>query len=98
MLTAEDARYYLDVCRRYQPPLPEDPETIKAETGLSEANACNWAVYGFTVQGEITQENNLNTMAGYIEKLRAYAQTLRETIHNLYEASQRANSFEDAQN
>lgn len=85
VLTAEDARYYADVCQRYEDPA-EDAQDVLSSTGLSRAAACRWAIYGFTVQGEISEEDNLNRMAAYAEAMRAYAEQLRGMIWNLWNA------------
>jgi len=66
----------------------EDDAEIEEETALSRSAACGWALYGFTVQGEINQEQNLNRLADYIERLREYARFLRETLHTLGQANQ----------
>lgn len=88
VVTARDAEYYAEICDRYADP-EEHGEDIIAETGLSRSAACDWAIYGHTVQDEITLEDQLNQMADYAEKMRNYADFLRQTIENLYEANQR---------
>lgn len=80
VLTPADAQYYADVC--------DDYRTGNNDTGLSQNAACEWAIYGFTVQGEIAQEENLHRMADYIERLRDYTRVLRDMITELYQASQ----------
>lgn len=84
VITSEDAEYYSEVCDRYQAG-DSNEQDIAAETGLTRGASCDWAIYGHTVQDEITFEDTLNQMADYAERLRAYARFLRQTIVNLTE-------------
>ena len=45
VLTAEEVAYYKEVCDGW-----ESGEDM-SETGLSRSDACDWAVYGLTVNG-----------------------------------------------
>lgn len=85
-LTAKEVAYYVDVCNDYEAGEYTDEEML-ADTGLTRADACKWAVFGYTVQGEITWEEILNQMAGYAERMRADRSLLVDLINNMYNVS-----------
>jgi len=48
--------------------------------GLSKNTVCNWAIYGWPVQNELTVENHMVRVARYIEELRLQNEFLRNII------------------
>lgn len=84
VITPQDAQYYQDICNDY-----ESGEYGEGELPLTREAACNWAIYGHTVDGEITFEDMLNRMADYAEQMREHARQLRQIINHLYQAQQR---------
>jgi len=80
VITPKDAAYYAEICERYE---EEAPDEIQVETGLSESAACAWAIYGHTVQDEITLEQQLNLLVNYAESLRLWGRLMARTLENV---------------
>ena len=53
--------------------------------GQSLESACNWAVYGFTVQDWLTFEAYMAKLAGYVEQLRAQIHFLKNLMNDRQE-------------
>ena len=88
-ITPVDAAYYRDVCDRYSDP-EEDPAAVYAETRLSRAAACEWAITGFTAQGIFNLETIFNQIADYAERMRADRKLLVDMLNDYYEMSDNA--------
>ena len=73
------------MCFRYEDP-DEDPDEVLIETGLSRSAACEWAIFGHTVQDELNFEDDLNRLADYVERLRDYSDLLKKTLDNVLKA------------
>jgi len=86
VITAEEAQYYKDACDAWESNEYEESEILN-EYGLSRSSACDWAIFGYTVQGELTVESIYNQQSSYVEQLRFYIQYLKSTIQNMYDAS-----------
>lgn len=75
VMTREEALYYVDACDDFKPDDPDDVYTQEElwvkYPGLTEENACDWAIYGFTVQDWLSVESGMAEIAGYVEQLRA---------------------------
>jgi hypothetical protein len=52
-----------------------------------QSAACDWAIYGYTVQGQITAESILDQQATYAEQLRSYIDLLLGIIHTQQQIS-----------
>jgi len=84
-LTAVEARYYQEACDAYE--LAEEPVSdVRAEYGLGRQESCGWAVDGYTLQDGLTLEYIMIQMADYMERYRAWAQSLVKTINQLKES------------
>lgn len=84
VITAVEAEYYQEVCEEFSQLTESDTAARKAletSTGMTQANACNWAIYGFTVQDWLTLEVKMAEIAGYVDQLRAQLQFLRELMN-----------------
>lgn len=85
VMTREEALYYAEACDDFNPDDPGDaytPEELRLKyPGLSEENACDWAVYGFTVQDWLTVESGMAEIAGYVEQLRAQIRFMRQLMN-----------------
>jgi hypothetical protein len=86
VVTAEEARYWIEVCDSY---VGEDPDEIFEETGLTRANACDWAIHGFPVQAALLDERDWITVSDYIERLRQHLRQLEGMIRSLWQATAR---------
>lgn len=83
-MTREEAEFYINACDDFNPVDPNDAyteqELLKKYPGLSRANACDWAIYGFTVQDWLTVESQMAEIASYVEKLRSHITFLVELM------------------
>ena len=74
--TAEDVAYYIEACDAFSDIDDDDPDAMaelqQDYPGLSRSSACDWAVYGFTVQGWLNFEAYMAELASYVEQLRAH--------------------------
>ncbi len=86
-LTPDDALYYQKACDDYGMIGQEDGYTLSEINnlypGLDRSAACNWAIYGFTVQGWLTFESQLNRLGVYTEQLRNRISYLESMIKEL---------------
>lgn len=84
VMTREEALYYADACDEFNPDDPDDaytPEELRVKyPGLTKENACDWAIYGFTVQDWLTVESEMAKIAGYVEQLRAQIRFMRRLM------------------
>lgn len=75
VMTGEEAQFYGNACQEFKDAGKEDAysedELKERYPGLSRANACDWAIYGFTVQDWLTVESQMAEIATYVEQLRA---------------------------
>ena len=94
VITAKDARYFAEACDAWEDkdsdgkPNYSKDEMAKNYPGLSRSDACDWAIYGQTVQGNLNLENIFILQATYAEQMRAHVQYLRETIDRMYQLSE----------
>jgi hypothetical protein len=74
--TADDVAYYIEACDAFSDVDDDDSGAVarlqQDYPGLSRSSACDWAVYGFTVQGWLNFEAYMSELAGYVEQLRAH--------------------------
>jgi hypothetical protein len=84
VITAVEAEYYKEVCEEFSQLAESDTTARKAlevRTEMTQGNACDWAIYGFTVQDWLTLEVKMAEIAGYVDQLRAQLQFLRELMN-----------------
>ena len=86
VITAEEAAYYAEICEDYSQYSAE--EMLDRQPGLSQSAACDWAIYGQTVQGNLNLENIFILQATYAEQMRAHTKFLRDMIESMYQLSQ----------
>lgn len=90
-MTAKDVQYYNDVCAEYksagQPDQYTEAEVLKRSKGLTRSASCDWAVYGFTVQGWLTLESQISEISTYTRSLRARIEVLEGMLQDQYEGS-----------
>ena len=55
-------------------------EVQKEYSGLTQNTACNWAIYGWPVQHELTVENYMLKIAQYVKELKEQNNLLRKII------------------
>jgi len=89
-LTRKEVQYYQDICDRYES--GEDPEALQEDSGLSRGAACDWVVFGQTIQGNFNLEAVLNTIGGHVEALHGQIDFLEQTIRNMIEVTNKASS------
>ena len=91
VITADEVSYYLEACNAWKSvgteggPLTD--EVAEDYPGLTQGDACEWAVFGYTVQGSITWDEIINQMANYAELMRNDRITLIQIIENMYDVS-----------
>jgi len=86
--TVEDMENPVRACDAYETgpesldeeSLAEFEARIEAETGLDRYSACRFAVHGYTAQGQLDMESELNRIAGAVEALVAHIRYLRKTL------------------
>ena len=80
VVTAKDADYWEEACDAFAGGEYSDGDLARLYPGLTQNTACNWAVYGWPVQHELTVENHMLRIAQYIEELKAQNQLLRDLL------------------
>lgn len=100
VVTPVEAQYYLDACEAYESVGQEDAEDEEElqqrYAGLSRSAACEWAIYGFSVQGWLNLESQFNEISTYTKALRARIETLENMLLDQYESAQKQQQvFED---
>jgi hypothetical protein len=88
VVTAEEARYWIEVCDSYLDP-DADPDEIFSKTELTRANACDWVIQGFPVLMAMLEERDWIFSGDYVERLRLHIRTLEAMIRNLWQATAR---------
>ena len=88
VVTAKDAQYYLEACNAWESGEYSDEEMAIEYAGLSRSAACDWAVYGQTVQGNLNLENIFIQQATYAEQMREHVKFLREIINSMHDLSE----------
>ena len=83
VITAVEAEYFRETCEEFSELAESDTaarQALEARTEMTQGNACDWAIYGFTVQDWLTLEVKMAEIAGYVDQLRAQLQFLRELM------------------
>lgn len=82
VITPKEVQFYQDICDDYADlnGNQDQEQALYTETGLSKSAACDWAIYGFTVQDWLTFESHLVDIARYIEELKAQNRYLRQVL------------------
>jgi hypothetical protein len=94
VITARDVSYLADVCDAWNERNKDGDPAYSAEEmqneygGVSRSAACDWAIYGQTVQGNLNLENIFILQATYAEQMRAHVKFLREVIDRMYDLSE----------
>ena len=95
VITPQDAAYYQDACEAFTEASTSDSEGFSNEEvgyiGLDLDSACNWAVYGYTVQGWLNLEQRLLLIKSYIKEVESQRKFYQEQLINQYDS---INSFE----
>jgi hypothetical protein len=86
--TATEVAYWDEVCDAWSGNEYTIEEMQEDYPGLSRGAACEWAVYGHTVQGHLNLESIFVKQATYAEQMRGYAETLIQIINSQYDLSQ----------
>jgi len=90
VVTPADVALYTAACDAWESGEYSDDQVI-ADYGLTRTAACDWAIYGYTVQDSITFDGILTNMVGYINELQNHNKFLHQIIDNMYEVSQQTN-------
>jgi hypothetical protein len=92
VVTTADAHNYIDACLAFKAVGKPDQDTLKEVEeeypGLSQSSACNWAIYGFTVQGWLSLESQINEIGAYTRSLRARVAVLEGMLNDQYDSAQ----------
>lgn len=89
VITAEDVSYYAEACDAWVSDEYNKEEMENKYPGLSRSAACDWAIYGQTVQGNLNLENIFILQATYAQQMREHVKFLREIIDRMYTLSER---------
>lgn len=86
-ITPEVADDWRAACDAYELASQEGytDEEILTDYGLSRDAACNWAIKGYTIQGELNQRNTWVLIWSYTEDLRGTIDDLKQIILNMME-------------
>ena len=89
VINSNEASYYLDACEDYRVAGDEGHDTLEeveaAYPGLSRDDACNFNIYGWTLQGWLNFEAKMAELAGYVETLRGHIQFLENQMDARYD-------------
>lgn len=70
--TAEEVSYWTEACDAFSDGEYDEEELSEQYPGLTRSSSCDWAIYGFTVQGWLNFESYMAQLASYVEQLRAH--------------------------
>jgi len=83
VITAKDAMYYQDACEAFT----EAPDEAKeVYVGLSYQSACNWAIYGFSVDNWFNLQQDLILIDNYVERVEEQRDFYKRQLENRYKA------------
>jgi hypothetical protein len=83
VITKAETEYYTEACDAWESGEYTEDELL-VEYSLSRGAACDWAIYGHTVQGSLDIESIFVQQADYVERLRAHIDALVGIINNQY--------------
>jgi len=89
VVTAKEVSYFAEACDAWTSGEYTDAEMQEEYEGISRSAACDWAIYGYTVQGQLNVEGIELQQTAYADSLRAYIEALLSIIHSQVEVSQR---------
>lgn len=70
VITALETDYYAEACEAHSDGSYSEDELVAMFPDLTRSNACDWAIYGFTVQGWFNVEAKLALAGSYSQQLR----------------------------
>ena len=84
VINSNEASYFLEACEDFSKAGQPDEYSLKElkikYVGLNQDDACNFNIYGFTLQGWLNLETQMAKVAGYVDKLRSQIDYLEKTI------------------
>lgn len=85
-------RWYVEVCEAYEDAASatedddlENAEQVQARYGISQEDACGFAVFGLSTHEQLNHELELARWAEYTTKLREQLRSYRQQLINRYE-------------
>ncbi|GGW88592.1 hypothetical protein [Alteromonas halophila] len=88
VINSNEASYFLDACEAFRFAGEEGHSTLEEVRqnypGLSQDDACNFNIYGWTLQGWLNFESKMAELAGYVETLRSHIQFLENQMDARY--------------
>jgi len=90
VVTADEARYYLEVCDAWASGEYSPAEMAEQYPGLSRGDACDWAVYGLSSQGWFTLESLVAEFVRRQQACRATVDALHRAAEQRYQVLQTA--------
>jgi hypothetical protein len=91
VVTTTEALYYNDACLAFKSIGFEGEDDLQGVLeqypGLTQSAACEWAIYGFTVQGWLSLESQINEIGAYTRSLRARIAVLEGMLNDQYDSS-----------
>jgi hypothetical protein len=89
VVTTAEALYFNDACLAFKAIGSEDDRlgVLDDYPGLTQSAACEWAIYGFTVQGWLSLESQINEIGAYTRSLRARIALLEGMLNDQYDSS-----------
>ena len=89
VVTLGEYQYYSDACEAFQSAGEEDAYTLEVVQvqfpGLTQLDACSFAVYGVPTQEWLTMEDDLNRAASDNEQLRIIVESANRQLWEQYE-------------
>jgi len=83
-ITPADAAYFAEACDEWSEWGQYDEESWMDDfPGLTNDDACNWAIYGYTVQDQLTMEQVWASTAAYTESLESQITFLTDYIRSI---------------
>lgn len=86
VITPEDAQYYREACEAFsEASVSNSEDTPVGYIGLDLDSACNWSIYGYTVQGWLNLEQRLLLIKSYIKEVESQSKFYQDQLLNQYE-------------
>lgn len=89
VVTAEEVNYFAAVCDAWASGEYTNEDMQEKYPGMSRSASCDWAIYGYTVQGQLNIESIQIQQTVYADSLRAYIDALLSIITSQVEVSQK---------
>lgn len=90
-VTPDTAQYWQDACDAWGSGEYTEAEMAAEFPGLTQAQACEWSIRGFTVGDWLNFEIILQQLKAYADSLRSQIRFYRDQLQNRYESLNASN-------